>query len=99
MFKHPVARTDAELWLRMKKTEFNPLHDKSVIRNPKKTSEDRRQEFFSKMHRRYGDYDYFEFRYAVVNIRIASHEQRDILQDLRDVADGIEVVHYLLLGQ
>lgn len=27
------------------------------------------------------------------NIRIAKSEQRDLLQDLRDVADGLEVVH------
>ena len=39
------------------------------------------------------DYDYFEFHYAVENVRIEAREQRDILQDLRDVADGIEVVH------
>ena len=45
------------------------------------------------MHRRYGEYDYFEFHYDVENIRIAKSEQRDLLQDLRDVADGLEVVH------
>lgn len=93
VFKRPVARTDAELWLQIKQADFNPLHDKSVIHNPKMTREDRQQQFFSKMHRRYGEYDYFEFRYEVENIRIASHEQRDLLQDLRDVAEGIEVVH------
>ena len=31
--------------------------------------------------------------YDVENIRIAKSEQRDLLQDLRDVADGLEVVH------
>ena len=45
------------------------------------------------MHRQYGEYDYFEFHYDVENIRIAKREQRDLLQDLRDVADGLEVVH------
>ena len=56
--------------------------------------EDRRQEYFSKMHRHYDDlYDYFEFHYEVENIRIARSEQRDLLQDLRDAAEGIEVVH------
>ena len=35
----------------------------------------------------------FEFHYDVENIRIAKSEQRDLLQDLRDVADGLEVVH------
>ena len=33
------------------------------------------------------------FDYDVENIRIAKSEQRDLLQDLRDVADGLEVVH------
>ena len=45
------------------------------------------------MHRQYDDYDYFEFHYEVGNIRIARTEQRDLLQDLRDAAEGIEVVH------
>ena len=35
----------------------------------------------------------FEFHYDVENIRIAKSEQRDLLQDLRDVADGLEAVH------
>ena len=46
------------------------------------------------MHRHYDErYDYFEFHYEVENIRIARSEQRDLLQDLRDAAEGIEVVH------
>lgn len=46
------------------------------------------------MHRQYDErYDYFEFHYEVENIRIARSEQRDLLQDLRDAAEGIEVVH------
>ena len=93
VFPHPVARTDAEIWLEMKKAHFNPLWSSSVIDSPHLTPEDRRQTFFSKMHRRYGEYDYFEFHYDVENIRIAKSEQRDLLQDLRDVADGLEVVH------
>ena len=94
VFDRAVAQTDAEIWLRMKEHEASPLNNYAVIENPKKTPEDRRQEYFSKMHRRYGDrYDYFEFRYEVENIRIARSEQRDLLQDLRDVAEGIEVIH------
>lgn len=75
------------------KAHFNPLWSSSVIDSPHLTPEDWRQTFFSKMHRRYGEYDYFEFHYDVENIRIAKSEQRDLLQDLRDVADGLEVVH------
>ena len=72
VFPHPVARTDAEIWLEMKKAHFNPLWSSSVIDSPHLTPEDRRQTFFSKMHRRYGEYDYFEFHYDVENIRIAA---------------------------
>ena len=45
------------------------------------------------MHRQYGDYDYFEFRYDVENIRIEARESRDLMQDLADIEAGIEVVH------
>ena len=62
--------------------------------------DDRRQEYFSRMHRHYDDvYDYFEFHYEVENIRIARSEQRDLLQDLRDVAEGIEVHHAVDLNK
>ena len=94
VFDHPVARTDAEIWLKIKEHEASPLNNYAVIEHPKKTLEDRRQEYFSHMHRHYDDqYDYFEFHYKVENIRIARSEQRDLLQDLRDAAEGIEVVH------
>lgn len=62
VFDHAVAQTDAEIWLKMKEHEASPLNNYAVIENPKKTPEDRRQEYFSKMHRQYGgQYDYFEF--------------------------------------
>jgi hypothetical protein len=93
VFPRPIARTDAEIWLQTQKANYNPLHSTSFIESPKKTLEDRRQEFFSKQHRQYLQYEYFEFHYDVENIRIARSEQRDLLQDLRDAAEGIEVVH------
>ncbi len=92
VFPKPIARTDAELWLARKKAEYNPFLQKHIV-NPCLTSEDRSQEFFSKHHRQYPNYDYFEFQYSVENIRIEAREQRDLLQDLKDVADGIEVIH------
>lgn len=92
-FKRPVARTDAEIWLKTREAERNPLTSQSVIEFPQRTPEDRRQAYFSKHHRQYGGYDYFEFHYEVENVRIARSGQRDLLQDLRDVAEGIEVVH------
>ena len=33
VFPHPVARTDAEIWLATKKAEFDPIRDKHII-NP-----------------------------------------------------------------
>ena len=75
------------------KGALQPALEQLCDRLPAPDTEDRRQTFFSKMHRRYGEYDYFEFHYDVENIRIAKSEQRDLLQDLRDVADGLEVVH------
>ena len=92
VFPHPVARTDAEIWLATKKAEFDPIRDKHII-EPHLTMEDRRMAYFSKHHRQWPGYDYFEFRYEVENIRIEARESRDLLQDLRDVADGLTVFH------
>lgn len=99
LFKRPVARTDAEIWLKTREAKRNPLTSQSVIEQPKKTPEDRQQEYFSKHHRKYVGYDYFEFHYEVENIRIARSEQRDLLQDLQDTAEGIEVVHAIDLDK
>lgn len=93
VFPKPVARTDAELWLARKKASYNPFLDKRSVLDPKLTSEDRSMEYFSKHHRQWPGYDYFEFNYSVQNIRIAKSEQRDLLQDLQDVENGIEVFH------
>lgn len=93
VFEKPIARTDAEIWLKVRQAEFNPVHDEATIDRPKKTPDDQRQEYFTKMHRKWPGYDYFEFHYSIENVRIERREQRDILQDLRDVANGIEAVH------
>lgn len=92
VFPHPVARTDAEIWLKVKQAEHDPIVDKFPFR-PKRTPLDRHQEHFSKYHRLWNGCDYFEFHYDIENIRIEARETRDLLQDLRDVAEGIEVVH------
>ena len=92
VFEHPVARTDAEIWLARRKAEFDPFKDKNII-DPHLSREDQQQEFFSKMHRKYPGYDYFEYHYSVENIRIEHREFRDIKQDLEDVRAGIEVTH------
>lgn len=92
VFGKPVARTDAEIWLKTRQAEFDPIKDKHVV-SPKLSPEDRRMEFFSKMHWKWPGYECFEFHYEVENIRIEARETRDLLQDLRDAADGIKVVH------
>ena len=92
VFEKPVARTDAEIWLKVKQANYTPLNNRTVIEG-RKTPDDRRMEFFSDHHRKWPDYDYFEFRYEVENIRIEKKESRDLLQDLRDVEEGLTVVH------
>lgn len=92
VFPHPVARTDAEIWLATKKAQFDPIRDKHII-TPSLNPQDRSMEFFSRHHRTWPGYDYFEFQYEVENIRIEAREKRDLLQDLRDVAEGLTVVH------
>lgn len=92
VFPRPVARTDAEIWLKIKQAQHDPIISKHII-SPKRTPLDRREEHFSKYHRKWPGYDYFEFHYDVENIRIEARETRDLLQDLQDVAEGIEVVH------
>ena len=92
VFSKPVARTDAELWLAAKKAGYNPFLDKDVI-SPRLNMEDRRMDWFSKHHRKWPDYDYFEFHYRVQNIRIEAKETRDLMQDIQDTENGIEVFH------
>lgn len=92
VFPHSVAQTDAEIWLKTKQAQHDPIISKHII-TPKCTPQDRQQAYFSKYHRKWPGYDYFEFYYDVENIRIEKRETRDLLQDLQDVANGIEVVH------
>jgi hypothetical protein len=77
-FDHPVARTDAEMWLKTRNgKEFNP----------KLTRDDRRNLYFVEYHGR------DDFTVEVQNIRIEKRESRDLLQDLRDAQEGFEVTH------
>ena len=92
VFSKPVARTDAELWLAAKKAGYNPFCDKDII-SPHLSREDLQMEYFSKHHRKWPDYDYFEFHYRVQNIRIEAKETRDLMQDIQDTENGIEVFH------
>lgn len=87
VFKKPIARTDAEIWMKLNGDEYVKSHSH-------KTPDDRRMQFFTQMHRKWPDYDYFEFHFEVENIRIDNvRPARDLLQDLQDAAEGIEVKH------
>jgi hypothetical protein len=84
-FESPVARTDAEIWLILHKKDFEP----------KLKRFDRQELFFSEHHGKtgYWDYDWCEFTLSTQNICIERRESRDLLQDLRDIQEGIEVTH------
>ncbi len=84
VFDRAVARTDAETWLKI---------NMDKIFRPKKN--DRCDLHFSEYHGKtgFGEYDFFEFKATVQNIRIEKRESRDLLQDLQDAREGIEVIH------
>lgn len=93
VFPVSVARTDAELWLQVKRTEYAPLQNKCVIETPSAdggiycpTSCGRRGSISK-------PWDRLEFRYEVEHIYIASMEHRDFAQDVEEMALGIDVRH------
>ncbi len=86
VFDHPIFLTDAEIWLKYYRAE-------KMTFNAKKNPDDRRMQFFSKNHRSWPGYDYFEFHYEVENFRIEKKAGRDLMQDLQDAAEGIEIRH------
>lgn len=85
-FKRPVARTDAEIW-------FNTYGNDGLRHSTKR--QDRIDSHFSEYHgeQGFGEYDYFYFEVTAQNVRIERRESRDLLQDLRDVENGIRVTH------
>lgn len=99
LFGSPVARTDAEISLRIWR------HDPDNITLPhnftrlnamwqSESSKDlSREAFFVRHHGKWQERTDCTMRIEVRNIRVARNEQRDILQDLQDVAAGLEVVH------
>jgi len=82
VFSRQVALTTAEDYLRMCKVETGTGAD------------DGQDLYFSENHPyNTGEYSYFHFEREIVNIRIESRESRDLIQDLADIAEGMEVVH------
>lgn len=77
VFERPVARTDAEMWLKMNIKRFRPKVD----------IEERSKVFQSETR------DDYSFTLTPLNFRIEKRDTRDLRQDLQDIQAGIEVVH------
>ncbi len=85
VFKSPVARTDAELWLK---------RNKGGITRPKENRSDRSDLYFAEHHKfNTVGYEFFNFEMTVQNVRIERRASRDILQDLQDIKEGLRVEH------
>lgn len=95
VFDSPIAKTDAEILMRM----WNCGKLDSTSRLAKRLNVlnniDRRESFTAKYFSRRGVWSKKNFTLSaeVSNIRIERFEQRDIFKDLEDVQNGIEVVH------
>ena len=98
VFDRPVAWTDAEIALRIWR------HDPDSIMLPQRVSQKlnalrnmdaelHKEAFFVRHHRCWDGHENVEIVTEIRNIRVARNEQRDILQDLKDVREGIAVEH------
>ncbi len=99
VFDNPVARTDAEfalkIWERNPGSHILPLAMDRL--NPiaglgERQRDAEREAYFVEHHGVYNGKRYTIYA-ELRNIRIAKFEQRDIMQDLEDVRNGIEVIH------
>lgn len=98
VFDKPVARTDAEIALKMWRHDPDSPLVPMVLRRKLNATEfqgrsDNRERYFVKHHQYWEGHTNVELDIEIRNIRIAKSEQRDLLQDLKDVQDGIAVEH------
>lgn len=104
VFERQVARTDAEIWIKLHKANFVPLKQRMTPDDylARLISEyyDKPEEVPEYLYWVSGNvrdilrqYNWFEFKISPENIRIERKEIRDLMQDLQDVAAGFEVVH------
>ena len=109
VLKKPAARTDAEIWLRQnRKSVLSPgrwgTEEDSLAafindwHNKRDELLAYARQFPAEWFPTYKvelaeQFEWFEFRLSVENIRIERREVRDLIQDLRDAAEGFEVVH------
>ena len=94
VFEKPVARTDAELALKMWQHDpDNPIVPSQMMKLNASRHFDGKEEFFVLHHGQYNGRIIKSVTTEIQNIHIAKNEQRDMLADLQAVQDGIEVKH------
>ena len=93
VFGNPVAKTDAEIWMKMYNANLKKFHNKEPLAEIHPKNRDYSFVYFSNMHHTYGDMEDFEFFYEPINFRVEWRESRDLEQDLSDISEGIEVIH------
>ena len=98
VFDKAVARTDAEIALRIWRHD----HERAPIMMRRRLSpegamagsiEGRGEAFMVRVFGRCGEREECSITATVQNIRVARSAQRDLMQDLQDVRDGIAVTH------
>ncbi len=95
VFPKPVARTDAELALKIWR------HDPDSSMLPPTVTDKLNAHaqstgiecFFVRHHQYWNGHVGVTMKIEIRNIHVARNEQRDMLQDLKDVQEGIEVIH------
>lgn len=99
VFNKPVARTDAEIALKMWRHDPDSPLVPMALRNKLNAGGQTHmhdmstEAFFVKHHKYWDGRTDVELFVEIRNIRIGKNEQRDMLQDLMDVQDGIAVKH------
>ena len=99
VFDKPIAWTDAEIALKIWQHDPDSsqlpvcMRDRLNAGEHTHTRDLSREAYFVRHHRYWDGHNDVELYVEIRNIRIAKNEQRDMLQDLRDVQNGITVVH------
>ena len=99
VFDRPIPRTDAEIALKIWRHDPDsiqlPVHMRNKLNAGEQThtSALSRESYFVRHHQYWDGHTNVELYVEIRNIRIGKNEQRDMLQDLMDVQNGITVVH------
>ena len=100
VFDKPIAWTDAEIALKIWRHDPDsillPVNMKTKLNAGEQASSNRtisKEAFFVRHHQYWDGHTNVELYVEIRNIRIGKNEQRDMLQDLSDVQNGIAVTH------